>query len=360
MNHLVYFISISAGEITSDGLGYSPRSGPSYKRGSRPVSGGGHGGNGGRASYQFQSPLAYDSIYMPEEKGSGGGGGSGGGIVYINISDMFRLEGNVRANGMGSNYGGGAGGTVMVRTKHFDGMGTIETKGGIGSSASGGGGGGGRIALYHSGISTFTGGLQAFGGESLAERGGAGTVYVQDESGNATQRQLIIDNGHLGASSNIKEIRQVSISGNSISPYFYVTSYTSPGGITLSTSGTPRCARTYIRDRRICISGSGQLSHLFSGSGSDGFYYTSSSTPDISYNFPYPMTVDHLRIFPQCSADYWSNFHVQAYLKNILVYSQALWTETTFCRQGQYGRVNIGKEVDKASHCIYIYIYICM
>lgn len=50
-------------------------------------------------------------------------------------------------------------------------MGTIEARGGTGSTV-GGGGGGGRIAVYHSGINTFIGDLQAFGGESASERGG--------------------------------------------------------------------------------------------------------------------------------------------------------------------------------------------
>ena len=94
------------GEITSSGLGYPVKKGPSYRNGLRPGSGGGHGGNGGRALYQLQSPLAYDSIYTPIEAGSGGGGAAGGGIIYINVSDLFRVEGNVRANGLGKNIGG--------------------------------------------------------------------------------------------------------------------------------------------------------------------------------------------------------------------------------------------------------------
>lgn len=93
------------GEITSSGLGYPASKGPAYRNGSRQGSGGGHGGNGGRALYQLQSPLAYDSIYRPIEAGSGGGA-PGGGIIYINVTDLFRVEGNVRANGLGKNSGG--------------------------------------------------------------------------------------------------------------------------------------------------------------------------------------------------------------------------------------------------------------
>ena len=319
------------GEITSDGLGYPARSGPSYKNGSRQGCGGGHGGNGGRALYQLQSSLAYDSLYMPKEKGSGGGGESGGGIVYINVTNIFRLEGNVRANGLRSNNGGGAGGTVVVWTNNFDGMGTIESKGGDGA-VRGGGGAGGRIAVYHSGISTFIGSLEAFGGESMSEKGGPGTVYVQDGSGNATRRQLTIDNGHFETSSKLNEIRQVVLAGNPVSSNYGVTSYTSPGDILLSTSGPP-------------YSKSGQISNLFSGTGN--FYYTMTSKPTITYTFPYPLTIDHARIFPQCNSAYWTNFRVEGYLKNTVVYNQTTWTETTFCRSGQYGRDNIQKEVDK-------------
>ena len=338
------------GEITSNGLGYLDGTGPSYKKGARPGSGGGHGGNGGRASYRFRSSLAYDSIYTPKDRGSGGGGGSGGGIIYINVTDMFRLEGNVRANGLGSNSGGGAGGTVLVRTKHFDGMGTIETRGGVGAGSGvsgirGGGGGGGRIAVYHSGVSTFIGNVEAFGGDSVSEKGGPGTVYIQDEGGNVTRRQLIIDNGHSGTSSKIDEIVQVQIGGNSISPYFDVPSYITLEGIVLRTSGPPMCGSSY--HHRLCRSRSGQLSNLFSGSAFDGFYYTSSHRSDISYALPYPLTIDHMKIFPQCSYTYRSEFRVQAYLRNTLVYSQASWKDTRFCSQGQYLRVDIQKEVDK-------------
>ena len=326
-------------------------------RGSRPGSGGGHGGNGGRAAYQLQSSLAYDSVYTPKESGSGGGGGAGGGIVYVNITNMFRLEGSIRANGLGSNIGGGGGGSVIVWTKYFDGMGVIEAKGGDGAGSSvggvrgsGGGGGGGRIAVYHSDVSTFIGGVHAFGGESWqGERGGAGTVYVQDESGNSTRRRLIIDNGHSKGSFKINEIRQVLISGNPISPYYDVVSYTSSGGIQVKTTGAPWCAKKHWRYPRTCTSGSGQLSNLLSGSTSDVFYYTSSSKPILSYTFPHPLTIDHVRVFPQCDGgtSYKTDFRVQAYLGKEVVYNQTTWTYTGFCRQGEYGKVVVDKEVDK-------------
>jgi hypothetical protein len=106
LNKVLYVKVYFLGEITSSGLGYPVRAGPSYRNGSRPGSGGGHGGNGGRALYQLQSPLAYDSIYTPIEAGSGGGGAPGGGIIYINVSNLFRVEGNVRANGFAKITGG--------------------------------------------------------------------------------------------------------------------------------------------------------------------------------------------------------------------------------------------------------------
>lgn len=54
----------------------------------------------------MRSSLAYDSIYTPVMAGSGGSGASGGGVLHFNINDLFRVEGNIRANG-GSHRTGG-------------------------------------------------------------------------------------------------------------------------------------------------------------------------------------------------------------------------------------------------------------
>jgi hypothetical protein len=166
-------------------------------------------------------------------------------------------------------------------------------------------------------------------------------VYIQNDSGSTTQRQLIIDNGHTTASSNIIEVRQLFITDTRNYRY-YVTSYTSPEGISLRTSGPPHCLRVKWDG---CLAGNGQLSYVFSGT--NHFYYSTSSKPELIYTFPYPITMDHLRIFPQCSSGYWTNYRVRAYLGSNKVFEQGLWTETELCIQGQYGKVEIQKEVNK-------------
>ena len=168
-------------------------------------------------------------------------------------------------------------------------------------------------------------------------------MYIQNDSGNRTERQLIIDNGHVTASSNILEVRQWRITDTR--NYLYsVTSYTSPEGINLRTSGPPHCSRTHYSS---CVEGNGQLSHVFSGT--SHFYYTTSSKPELTYTFKYPITMDHLKIFPQCSSSYWTNYRVRAYLSTSVVFEQLSWTETKFCKQGQYSKVEIHKEVDKVT-----------
>lgn len=69
-----------------------------------------------------------------------------------------------------SGAGGGAGGSVLIRTGVFSGEGTISANGGAGGSFNhyglyGGGGGGGRIAVYFT-DSSFSGSMQAFGGQN--------------------------------------------------------------------------------------------------------------------------------------------------------------------------------------------------
>ena len=57
----------------------------------RGGTGGGHGGRGGRSLGGYYSGYAYDSIYIPQDKGSGGGqgadsaagGGRGGGTYLV-------------------------------------------------------------------------------------------------------------------------------------------------------------------------------------------------------------------------------------------------------------------------------------
>ena len=226
--------------MTADYRGYGSQSGPGA--GKRQTSfntgagGGGHGGRGGRGSAAFQASYSYDSMYEPTEYGSGGGdglhvvGGRGGGRIVFEISEMLRLEGRVQANGEPGSAvnpsGGGAGGSIVIRALNFDGEGYVTVNGGSGSSSIrpyGGSGAGGRIAVYYNGNYTFIGSYQSHGGTSQAERGGAGTVYIQNNR-NASQpyRILRIDNEDGSKTpSRLNEIKEIELTGNPTGNVFF-------------------------------------------------------------------------------------------------------------------------------------------
>ena len=151
-------------------------------------------------------------------------GGRGGGRIVFEISEMLRLEGRLQANGesRGSSNpsGGGAGGSIILRALNFDGEGSVTVNGGSCSSSGtpyGGGGAGGRIAVYYNGNYTFIGSYQSAGGGSQAERGGAGTVYIENNK-NVSQpyRILRIDNRvALDRPSRLLEVQEEDLRGNS-------------------------------------------------------------------------------------------------------------------------------------------------
>ena len=63
---------------------------------------------------------------------SGSQGGRGGGIFLLNISNTLDVEGTLSANGddYGGPYaGGGSGGSILVKTKTFEGSGTLQVCG---------------------------------------------------------------------------------------------------------------------------------------------------------------------------------------------------------------------------------------
>ena len=136
---------------------------------------------------------------------------------------MLRLEGRVQANGEprsgGNPSGAGAGGSIVIRAFNFDGEGYVTVNGGSCSSSGtpyGGGGAGGRIAVYYNGTYTFIGSFQSYGGASQAERGGAGTVYIENNrNASHPHRALRIDNGVTSSGpSRLYEIKELNLAGN--------------------------------------------------------------------------------------------------------------------------------------------------
>lgn len=88
-----------------------------------PLTGAGHGGNGGRGSSQNTVGVPFGDVFQPSSRGCVGGqgrssntGGNAGGVVYVTVTDTLRLDGSITCNGgAGSNYGGGgSGGSVHL------------------------------------------------------------------------------------------------------------------------------------------------------------------------------------------------------------------------------------------------------
>ncbi|XP_077861759.1 uncharacterized protein LOC144342564 [Saccoglossus kowalevskii] len=218
------------GRLAADGLGYQPHHNNATHGGDslhgdvnigQPNSdlgvgcGAGHGGSGGRGSHSngVGGGFAYGDLYEPYVFGSAGGfshdgeqGGTGGGIIWLNVTGVIDIDGEVTANGGHADAeggGGGSGGSILMYASVIKGYGRIAVDGGDGSNNTddpGGGGGGGRLAIYFVTNETSTGfNYHSRGGHSgnnkEAENGGGGTAFIYHMV--YTHRTLIIGNGHL-------------------------------------------------------------------------------------------------------------------------------------------------------------------
>lgn len=356
------------GDVSADFRGHGAEQGPGagLRRTSHNTGAGGgsHGGRGGRGSAGLQTSYSYDSMYEPKQYGSGGGnglsgsvGGRGGGRIVFEISQMLRLEGRVHANGEpGSDNsdgsGGGAGGSIVIRALNFDGEGTVSVNGGsCASSASPyvGGGAGGRIAVYYNGNYTFIGSFQSYGGTSHAERGGAGTVYTENNR-NASRpyRTLRIANRVSSSGpSRIQEIQELNLAGNRADYPYYMTSYQAPNGIILSTTGTPYCYRAVWHDSGRCETGDSKMTNLFSSA--SNHYYTQDSSPVLTYRFPLALFMEYLLVYPHCHSRFWTRYYVRIYFNDSEVAGSNGWINPTNCLQGQPGRIDVKLNVDKVN-----------
>ena len=149
-------------EINANNLGYLADQGPG--RG-EDGTGAGYGGKGGDCCYK-KGGKAYGTSTNPVSFGSGGGsslnkennyknlGGRGGGTIYLEIENLFQLQGTISVNGEeGKPFiggvcqasGAGSGGSILIQTNIFEGNGQILANGG--DVQQGGSGGGGRIKL---------------------------------------------------------------------------------------------------------------------------------------------------------------------------------------------------------------------
>ncbi len=146
-----------------------------------------HGGRGGLITGNFHP--TYGSLTQPVTQGSGTfiTTRRGGGAIQLSATSL-QLDGTIRANGeasSSSSYGGASGGSIWLDVGDLSGAGLITADGGAGGASTRGGGGGGRIAIYYDTLSGFDlSGVTALGGSPTGTPGGAGTIYVEDGSGN--------------------------------------------------------------------------------------------------------------------------------------------------------------------------------
>ena len=221
----------AGGKIAADGLGYRPEHnnathGPQSLHGdvnpgmptadASSGSGAGHGGSGGHGALDMDTGagFAYGDLFEPDVFGSSGGsgvggakGGSGGGMIWMNVTGVIYIDGEVSAHGSPaaetSGGGGGSGGSIWMYCELIKGYGRISANGGAGSeltSDPGGGGAGGRVALYFRRNETFSSfRYTAYGGAAGdgngAQNGGGGTVFIYHLL--EDHQTLIIDNNGL-------------------------------------------------------------------------------------------------------------------------------------------------------------------
>ena len=180
------------------------------------ASGAGHANVGGN-SYIDTSTIGatggayYGSIYKANERGSDGGtgpngepGGKGGGYMKITVGDTFRLDGELKLDGVsgasGSGSGGGSGGSLHLSADVLDGLGAITAHGGSGDGQASGGGSGGIITIFTTTNNHNQGSLDAHGGQGnpsnddQASHGGPGSIFLHHLIEGYPYTKLFIDN----------------------------------------------------------------------------------------------------------------------------------------------------------------------
>ena len=175
-------------------------------------SGAGHGGHGGVSLSQSLVGISYGSFQTPRSSGRPGAApvfprvpGYGGGVLELVAQNTAHIDGTISAKGgsaVSPRGSGASGGSILVYAKHIHGQGLFDVSGGDGDKANSGGGAGGRVSIYTT-ANNYIGQYKAIGGESNIESGGAGTVYIERITQNATENIEIL--AHRNVYSNAKE-----------------------------------------------------------------------------------------------------------------------------------------------------------
>ncbi|MFA6028048.1 MAG: DUF2341 domain-containing protein [Patescibacteria group bacterium] len=199
-------INVATGaEVNVNGRGFSGGYGDGAGNGggSGWCGGGSYGGEGGDGVY-YTGGATNGLIKTPTKIGSGGGvwstrNGRGGGAVKLTAGTTLTLTGPVYANGLAMTVdhdGAGSGGSIYLVADTIEGAGGITANGGTSLNSSYADGGGGRVAIYYD-TDNFSSTITAYGGYNTgsARFGGAGTIYIKDET-TVTDTLLIDNNSH--------------------------------------------------------------------------------------------------------------------------------------------------------------------
>ena len=175
----------------------------------------------------------------------------------------------------------------------------------LGGAASGGGGGG-RVAIYHRDNNDFTGEYLVHGGKGTYLYGGAGTVYIEAQNAQPNTHYLLTDNGGYSSSNRIEEVERLNLTGN----YFTTNNYPertfhTHSGINITTDAQPYSVHQY-NGYYDYYSHTYPLSHMFSdvSANVNYFYMSLSQTANLTFDLPFPVYVEYLRIYPYCDTDY--------------------------------------------------------
>lgn len=214
-------------QVTADGAGYEPGSGPGAA--GEWWRGGSHGGRGGSGAEPYGSAVA------PVERGSGGGdaAGFGGGAIRLDISGALTIDGLVSATAPDVCDGAGAGGSIYITADEFGGTGNLVANGGN-STCGQSGGSGGRIAVHCASGDPLL--AYANGGDTAGEPGtvgffrGTGKAAGVDFISGPTWRFQLNDEGAVA-------YNNISIQDSAVTTYEDGIALTATGNVLLTDGG---------------------------------------------------------------------------------------------------------------------------
>ena len=119
--------------------------------------------------------------------------------------------------------------------------------------------------------------------------------------------------------------------------------YRAPNGVLLSTTGRPYCYRVNVHNSGVCSYGVSALGNLIKSHTNS--YYTSHAATLVTYQFPIPLYIEYILIYPNCSSQ--TQHWLRMYLNGNQFAGSSDWADTSNCLQGQPGRINVKHFTEK-------------